>query len=220
MKVSATLRNRIVICNGTAQKSPEILEIPSKGTIGHKDLDQIQALATQAASGKIDARDRLFFSLKPRLDIKSWLVRPWPNTPELTGVWDRDDVEQESWLIFIELLESWNGEESFVPYLFARFAWRLRDRILRGIGKSQNQLGTMRVPETLLKEMLTSEDSVQPERAALAKELIANLMERVMTGALEREAAEAWLELVNDHQHRTLSSPGFVSDAIPLRKVG
>src|SRR5699024_2468216 len=117
-------------------------------------VSKVQQLAGLARGGDTDARDCLLFSLRPRLDRMGWMLKPWPNTPRLTGLWDQDDVRQETWVVFAELLEAWDGNVNFVPYLLARFSWRLRDRILRGIGKRQNQLGTIRISEEMLAELL------------------------------------------------------------------
>jgi RNA polymerase sigma factor (sigma-70 family) len=54
---------------------------------------------------------------------------------ERTGIWDRDDVEQEAWLVFNELIEQWSPDRPFGRYILATFPWRLRDAIYRGIGR-------------------------------------------------------------------------------------
>lgn len=172
---TSSLRQRLIARNARP-KEPELLAVPTAGVIDSSTVDTLHQLATQAQGGDIDARDRLYFSLEPRLHRIGYVLRPWPNSPDLTGLWDRDDVNQECWLIYMDLLTAWDGEASFVTYLLARFAWRLRDRILRGIGKPSVPLGTTRVPDDELSRLLTARDVDQPESALIANKLLEHLL--------------------------------------------
>ena len=40
--------------------------------------------------------------------------------------WVQEDVRQEAFLVFSDLTATWEGTESYVPYITAHFAWRLR----------------------------------------------------------------------------------------------
>jgi RNA polymerase sigma factor (sigma-70 family) len=53
------------------------------------------------------------------------------------GVWERDDVVQEAYLVFVEIIGNWSPEIPFGRYLLANFPWRLRDAVYRGVGKRQ-----------------------------------------------------------------------------------
>ena len=180
-----TLRDRLVAKHNPSPPAEDPLEIPADGQIPAATVATIGMLAIHAQAGDIRARDRLYTALHPRLYRKGFILRPWPNTPRQTGIWDRDDVDQESWIIFAELLSAWDGELPFVPYLFARFAWRLRDRILRGIGRPLPPIGGVRVPEELLAEVLSGHDSDQPESVLLANNLLAHILESMMRGEIE-----------------------------------
>lgn len=174
-----TLRQRLIARNDRP-KEPEPLAVPTAGVIDAPTVDALQQLATLARDGDTAARDRLYFSLQPRLHRIGYVLRPWPNTSVLTGLWDRDDVDQECWLIYMDILRAWNGDTSFVTYLLARFGWRLRDRILRGIGKPSVPGGTTRVPDDVLSGLLTARDVDQPESALVATKLLEHLLNQRM----------------------------------------
>lgn len=203
------LRERLIARRATQQVQQERLHVPPIGRIDSITVAAIQDLALQASEGDRAARDCLWFALQPRLDRVSHVLKPWPNTPSITGIWDRDDVRQETWMIFAELLESWNGKVDFVPYLLARFPWRLRDRILRGIGKRQNQYGLVRVTEEMLEEQAFIFDDEQPESVTVARRLLEELLKRFMTGEGDADEMAAWTELVNARQQSRLVSPDY-----------
>lgn len=177
-----TLRNRLAARQQYHRRDDDHIEVPAAGLIPDDTITAIEQLARQAREGEIAARDRLYTALAPRLHRKGYILRPWPNTPLETGIWDRDDVDQEGWIVFAELVAAWDGEMPFLPYFFARFAWRLRDRILRGIGKPLPRICAVRVPEDLLADVLSASDSDQPESALLAHKLLEYLLHGVMRG--------------------------------------
>lgn len=207
MTRQSKLRDRLIARYGNKRNEVERLKIPTRGRIDSETVHRIQKLAKRAQTGDIDARDQLFFALRPRLNRISWVLKPWPNSPGVTGIWDRDDVRQETWVVYAELLAAWDGTVSFTPYLLARFAWRLRDRILRGIGKRQSQYGTIRVTEEMLAEILIANDGEQPESVAIARRLLEELIRRQMMGDSSPGELEAWLELINSRQANPLISP-------------
>ena len=209
MTYQATLRERLIARNNPNAKRYQLLEIPVVGRIEKGVLVQVNVLAQEANSGDPTARDVLWASFKPRLERRSWVLKPWPNTSRFTGIWDRDDVRQESWVVFAELLAAWDGEVSFVPYLLARFNWRLRDRILRGIGKRQNQFGSTRVSEDMLNDLLYATVAEQPESVAIARKLLEELLKRFMTSDESPDGLDAWVHLINSPESMVLVSPVF-----------
>lgn len=170
-----TLRQRLIERRAQPQ-GRESIAVPATGVIDPPTVEALQKLASLARAGDIAARDHLYFALQPRLYRIGYVLRPWPNTPVYTGLWERDDVNQECWLICMDLLTAWDGETPFVAHLLARFAWRLRDRILRGIGKPVVPVGATRVPDDVLTEVLAARDSDQPESALFATELLEHLI--------------------------------------------
>lgn len=97
--------------------------------------DTLGAFAIRAQEGDTDARDALFFAYLPKLERLMHQAKPPAVAPGTTGVWDRDDVEQEAYLVFLDLMHSWSGDVSLTSWLLARFPWRLRNAIRDGIGK-------------------------------------------------------------------------------------
>lgn len=205
-----TLHDRLMVRYGNQKKEEDRLKIPEIGRIDSETVALVQELAVRARNGDNTARDQLFWALRPRLNRKSWFLKSWPNTAGMTGIWDRDDVRQETWLVFVDLLTAWDGKTKFVPYLLARFGWRLRDRILRGIGKRQNQFGEIRVSEEMLDELVIASDGEQPESVALARRLLEVLLKQSMKGDTPVGEFEAWRELINSEEMSVLVSPDLV----------
>jgi RNA polymerase sigma factor (sigma-70 family) len=96
---------------------------------------RLRPTALRARAGCPIARDALYLALHPKLDRFIRRVRVPMLGDDRTGIWDRDDVEQEAFLVFIELLDQWETERPFGRYIVATFPWRLRDAIYRGIGR-------------------------------------------------------------------------------------
>lgn len=174
-----TLHDRLLARrNRTPEPAP--LEIPLTGLIAPDIVSEIQQLAIEARQGNVQARDLLYESFRQRLGRMGYILRPWPNTPQMTGIWDRDDVNQEGWIVFAELLNAWDGDLPFVKYLFARYPWRLRDCVLRGIGKPMPPIGETRIPEYMLAESIYAGDDEQPESALLASGLLEQLVNEAL----------------------------------------
>lgn len=207
MTQHSTLRERLAVRYGNRKEESSPLRVPAAGRIDSETIAALQHLAVSARAGDNGARDRLFFAMRPRLDRRSWMLRPWPNTDKMIGIWDRGDVRQETYIIFVELLAAWNGKGGFVPYVLATFTWRLRDRILRGIGKRQTQLGTIRVSEDSLVQLLLAEDGDQPESAAIARHVLEEIIGHQMMGESEPGEIDAWAERINSERLAPLSSP-------------
>lgn len=191
-----TLRERLIARNGGPAAEPNIIEVASIGQIDEFTVHRLQHLAVAARRGDVAARDLLYRSLQNRLHRIGWVLRPWPDTADETGIWERDDVRQESWLVFVDLLRAWNEEGSFVAYLLARFAWRLRDRILRGIGKSKRHFGH-RVPEEVMARSIYAPEFEEPEPAFLASLMLDEWMQSLAQDDSAGAVALAFLRLVD-----------------------
>jgi RNA polymerase sigma factor (sigma-70 family) len=86
------------------------------------ELDaRLTALARRA---RIDGRtrDELFQALGYKIDR---FVRRYRFKSDQLVICEPEDVAQEAYLVFCDLLDSWPGEESFSGYFFSRFPWRL-----------------------------------------------------------------------------------------------
>jgi DNA-directed RNA polymerase specialized sigma24 family protein len=118
-------------------RSPELLPV-----IGADDVilpafdDTLGDLAIRAQEGDQEARDALYAAFLPKLTQLMSSLRPPFAPPGSQGIWNRDDVAQEAYLVFVELIDAWSGDVSFTAYVLSRFPWRLKDVVHRGIGKS------------------------------------------------------------------------------------
>jgi DNA-directed RNA polymerase specialized sigma24 family protein len=94
------------------------------------DVDSIlTAVARDAAAGSVAARNALFFALEPKIDRfvrRTSAVLLGSNTGT---IFDHDDVKQEAFVVFAELVSDWPGGESFWRYFFGHFPWALRNSI-------------------------------------------------------------------------------------------
>jgi DNA-directed RNA polymerase specialized sigma24 family protein len=89
----------------------------------------LHPVALRAKQGDWTARDALHQAFEVKLRrICQKIPVPFA-VPEETGVWDHEDVWQEGWIVFADLVERWEQEVPFGRYLLAQFPWRLRDAV-------------------------------------------------------------------------------------------
>lgn len=97
----------------------------------HADEPELTRLALAARAGDAHARDLVYQALCPSIDrmVAGCARLTWAaDCPRRDGrPWDREDLAQEAYLIFSDLVRVWSGEGPFTPYLFAYFPWRLRN---------------------------------------------------------------------------------------------
>ncbi len=95
------------------------------------DEARLTRLALAARAGDCRARDALYQALTPNINrmVAGSARLTWAaDCPRRDGQpWDREDLRQEAYLIFHDLIRAWPGEGPFTPYLFAYFPWRLRN---------------------------------------------------------------------------------------------
>lgn len=95
----------------------------------------LTTLAQRARLGDDVSRDLLWRAFAARLEPALLTVgrMTWHTSwARRNGrPWELDDLHQEAWLVFVELVLRWDGEGSFVPYLTAYFPWRLRNAMRR-----------------------------------------------------------------------------------------
>lgn len=86
------------------------------------ELDE--RLTRMARRARIDGRtrDELYEALGYKINR---FVRRYRFKMDQLVICEPDDVAQEAYLVFCDLLDSWPGEESFPGYFFSRFPWRL-----------------------------------------------------------------------------------------------
>lgn len=97
----------------------------------HDDEAELTRLALAARAGDVGARDLVYQALSPSIErmVAGCARLTWAaDCPRRDGrPWDREDLAQEAYLIFNDLVRAWSGEGPFTPYLFAYFPWRLRN---------------------------------------------------------------------------------------------
>ena len=88
------------------------------------------ALARAAQAGDRAARDLLFLALAPKIDRFvvgcRGLIRSADGPSRDGRAWDAEDLAQEAFLVFADLVAAWPGDGPVGPYLLAHFPWRLR----------------------------------------------------------------------------------------------
>jgi RNA polymerase sigma factor (sigma-70 family) len=95
----------------------------------------LTALARRARHGDRDARELLWRAFSPMLEPvlrRSGRMTWRPAWARRDGrPWELDDVRQEAWLVFSDLVDAWSGDGSFIPYVTAYFSWRLHAAMRR-----------------------------------------------------------------------------------------
>jgi RNA polymerase sigma factor (sigma-70 family) len=81
-------------------------------------------LTGMARRAKVDtqSRNELYRALGYKIER---FVRRYRFRTDQLVICEPEDVAQESYLVFCDLVQSWPGEESFPGYFFSRFPWRL-----------------------------------------------------------------------------------------------
>lgn len=87
----------------------------------------LTSVARLAKHGDHEARNRLFLAFQPKLLQIARQIRLWM----LPSTWERNDVEQETFIVYSELVDAWSGDTSFTGYLLGHFSWRLRGSVRR-----------------------------------------------------------------------------------------
>ena len=92
-------------------------------------------LARAARAGDPAARNTLYALLSAKIDrfVRRYRRGSWDNDYS----WDVEDLAQEAFLVFADLVDGWAGNDSFTPYFLAHFPWRLRDAVRRLNGTRQ-----------------------------------------------------------------------------------
>jgi len=88
---------------------------------------RVQAIAKRAQDGDQAARDALYAAFEPKIRRFARNIRG--------RLWERDDVVQEAYLVFVGVVDRWPPATPFGRYFLAHFPWRLRDAVYRGIGR-------------------------------------------------------------------------------------
>lgn len=107
--------------------------INATGDIGPEDDLQYTAAAWVAKNGSRAARNALYFAFLPKIERfarrEARLVSYMPGSSVLS----KDDIDQESFLVFVGLIAKWPGGLSFSRYFLGHFRWALKNAIRSAI---------------------------------------------------------------------------------------
>ena len=114
-----------------AGPAPLVPLLAAEAEVGPELERFLAPLARAAQDGDVDARDTLYEALAAKIDrfVAGARRLAWSGDgPRRNGrPWDAEDLAQEAFPIFVNLLAAWPGDRPFGPYLLAHFPWRLRN---------------------------------------------------------------------------------------------
>ncbi|MFN8591115.1 MAG: ECF-type sigma factor [Thermomicrobiales bacterium] len=156
--------------------SPAVAPVLSpEHPVSDADAALLTGIARRARGGDITARDLLWHAFAPKLEpsIRRCGGMTWQSTWTRRDErpWELDDLRQEAWLVFADLLTTWPGEGSIVPYILAYFPWRLHSA-MRRLGPARARIVIGARAATLAGEDGALHDA---ETAALLSTVIAAL---------------------------------------------
>lgn len=140
--------------------------VPHRGLIDPAIDRMLSDLARSREADDPEIRNALFIAYAPRLE--RILLRLWYRNLYEFGC-ELDDLEQELYLIFANLLERWSGKGSLSAYVHGALPWRMYDAARR-LAPRDRPLGDRPVAS------LNSDESSSAEEAiALLEDLAATL---------------------------------------------
>jgi RNA polymerase sigma factor (sigma-70 family) len=135
----------------------------------------LTTLARRAQRDDPAARDLLWRAFSPKLEpaLRRCGRMTWrPGWAQRNGrPWEQDDLRQEAWLVFAELIADWPGNGSIVPYVMAYFPWRLRSA-MRRLGPPRTRVAPPRGP---VARAADCRELLDAETATLVALLVARL---------------------------------------------
>lgn len=161
----------------------------------HSDLTPalerlLRPVALRAHHGDWAARDALFAAFEPKLQRMARKIWVPDESATTCGTWDSDDVWQEAWIVFANLLDAWPPHIDVGRYLLANFPWRLRDVVRRSLQRG-------RIPTRLQANSVAAED-LADRRAHISSE--ERTLLRLLADDLEPLQAEIFRRHVIDHE--------------------
>jgi DNA-directed RNA polymerase specialized sigma24 family protein len=138
-----------------------------------------QGAAEAAVAGDLLARDALFAAFLPRFERSIRRVqRLWSEQIREAAI-EPEDIAQEAYLVFVELLDCWSPDEPIAAHLSSQFYWRLNDAMRVWRKPSPVRLAALAV--------IPADDHVlDVETQALVDEITANLAPEITQMVLWR----------------------------------
>ena len=97
--------------------------------------ERLHSVAVRAKEGDRVARNGLYAAFEPKLIRIARRLNVPPAFGTDIGIWGREDIYQEAFIAFAELIDTWTVTIPFGRYILANIPWRLRDAVYRGVGK-------------------------------------------------------------------------------------
>lgn len=149
----------------------------------------MEPVARRAQGGDRAARDELYFALEPKLLASAGRI-PVPFAPRDTcGIWDRNDMRQEAYLVFLDIIDTCPADIPFGRYALGNFRWRLRDAASRKLGRRGIPPRSASVSAEGMADWLADDSWRTVESEALI-EAIASTLERPLDGMLRLHIIE------------------------------
>lgn len=181
-------------CSSDVDHGPALAPALSpRGAVPAEIDAQLGILGRRAASGDRAARNALYAAFAPRLD--HW-VRRAQGSSRRYGVdqaVESEDIAQQAFIVFADLMHSWNGRGSISAYVIAYFPWRLSTAI-RAMSDSRQ----CRPLETMPADLLSDGTFAAEEAVALLQALAAGMPEREgQILILRLRDGQTWPEIAN-----------------------
>ncbi len=94
------------------------------------DIDnRLGQLGIRARQGDQDAQNALYAAFAPRLDPSVRRAQGNCLRRGLDPAIEPEDIAQQAFVVFVELLANWSGQGSLSGYIIANFPWRLIDAV-------------------------------------------------------------------------------------------
>lgn len=92
------------------------------------DVESVAREALSAKAGDRSARNTLFAAFRPAM---TRFFARYAGRARESAAWDLEDLHQEAFLVFVEVLDAWPGSGNFVAYFYAVFPKRLATAVRR-----------------------------------------------------------------------------------------
>jgi RNA polymerase sigma factor (sigma-70 family) len=92
------------------------------------DVESVARAALSAKAGDRAARDGLFATFRPAM---ARFFGRYAGRARESAAWDLEDLHQEAFLVFVEVLAAWPGTGDFIAYFYAVFPKRLATAVRR-----------------------------------------------------------------------------------------
>lgn len=92
------------------------------------DVESVARLAQSAKAGDRAARNCLFTTFRPAM---ARFFGRYARRARESAAWEMEDLHQEAFLVFVEVLDAWPGTGDFVAYFYAVFPKRLATAVRR-----------------------------------------------------------------------------------------